>query len=75
MINSSSVENVVHKGTKQKETAMSATQAFAKAAGNFRCYMSAMFQPSEIDGVFLPDREMAQWLVNQSQGERELKRG
>ena len=54
---------------------MPTTRALAKAAGNFRCYLSALFQPSQGGGIFLPDRETAQWLVNRSQGEREWKKG
>ena len=63
------------KPTKSKETAMPTSETLARVADFFRDNMAPLSPHSDSGEPFLPDREMAQWLVNRSQGEREWKKG
>lgn len=70
-----SVDPIVQKDTKSKETAMPTSETLAKVADFFKDHMPPLSPPSDTVEPFFPDRKMVQWLVNRSQGERELKKG
>ena len=54
---------------------MPSSKTLARVADFFRDNMAPLSPHSDSGEPFLLDREMAQWLVNRSQGERDWKKG